>query len=83
MPEAAAPPTDRPAPPTAPATGGDREQATDAASLAARVQAAASGLTPLVAQAESVRAERARAYGTPRWTDVFTTQFTEFSNRPR
>lgn len=52
-------------------------------SLAERVRAAADGLAPLVAQAEAVRAERARSQAWPRWTDVFTTQFTEFSNRPR
>ena len=50
---------------------------------AERVRAAADGLAPLVAQAEAVRAERARSQAWPRWTDVFTTQFTEFSNRPR
>lgn len=54
--------------------------------LTERVQAAAVGLTPLLAQAEQVQRERAAAAaerGAPRWTDVFTTQFTEFSNRPR
>ncbi|HEY8473231.1 MAG TPA: hypothetical protein VIL37_11445 [Natronosporangium sp.] len=79
-----------------PATAGDRprgdgshqrtddRQRTD--SLADRVQAAAAGLAPLVAQAEAVQRERAaiaKERGAPRWTDVFTTQFTEFSNRPR
>jgi len=60
--------------------------------LAARVRAVAPGLRPLVAKAAAVRrdreqrltgAEAAKARGAPRWTDVFTTQFTEFSNRPR
>lgn len=73
-PEAAAAPTDHPAPADHLAPGH---------SLRERVNEAAEGLRPLLAQAEAVRAERARAYGAPRWTDVFTTQFTEFSNRPR
>jgi hypothetical protein len=60
--------------------------------LADRVRAAASRLEPLVARAEQARQDRAAARpdraateqrGAPRWTDVFTTQFTEFSNRPR
>jgi hypothetical protein len=54
--------------------------------LADRVHAAADGLAPLLAQAEAVQRERAEAAkrrGAPRWTDVITTQFTEFSNRPR
>jgi hypothetical protein len=60
--------------------------------LAARVRAVAAGLAPLVERAEAVRRERAdtaeradpaERRGAPRWTDVFTTQFTEFSNRPR
>ncbi|MPZ27375.1 MAG: hypothetical protein GEV12_13430 [Micromonosporaceae bacterium] len=64
--------------------------------LADRVRAAAGALEPLVARAEAVQRERAVAAGAvagaagsaaergaPRWTDVFTTQFTEFSNRPR
>lgn len=61
--------------------------------LAARVRAVAGGLAPLVARADAVQRERAAAAGAaaaggagrgaPRWTDVFTTQFTEFSNRPR
>jgi hypothetical protein len=54
--------------------------------LTERVHAAAAGLAPLLAQAEAVQQERAAAAeerGAPRWTDVFTTQFTEFSNRPR
>jgi hypothetical protein len=53
--------------------------------LADRVRAAASRLEPLVARAEQARRDRAAAEqrGAPRWTDVFTTQFTEFSNRPR
>lgn len=54
--------------------------------LADRVHAMADGLAPLLAQAEAVQRERADAAkrrGAPRWTDVFTTQFTEFSNRPR
>ena len=54
--------------------------------LQQRVRAAAQGLEPLVATAEAVqqgRAEAAKKRGAPRWTDVFTTQFTEFSNRPR
>ena len=54
--------------------------------LTERVQAVAPGLAPLLAQAEEVQRERAAAAkerGAPRWTDVFTTQFTEFSNRPR
>lgn len=76
----------------------DAAAAGDSGELAERVRAVASGLEPLVAQAEAVRRARAvaeRAEGTeqaegtderpgaPRWTDVFTTQFTEFSNRPR
>ena len=58
--------------------------------LGERVAALAPGLSPLVARAEQVQqdraataAEDARQRGAPRWTDVFTTQFTEFSNRPR
>ena len=54
--------------------------------LTERVRAAAAGLAPVLAQAEQVQRERAAAAkdrGAPRWTDVFTTQFTEFSNRPR
>jgi hypothetical protein len=54
--------------------------------LTERVHTAAAGLAPLLAQAEQVQRERAAAAkerGAPRWTDVFTTQFTEFSNRPR
>jgi hypothetical protein len=51
--------------------------------LTQRVRAAATGLKPLLAQAETVQVSRAKASGAPRWTDVFTTQFTEFSNRPR
>lgn len=53
------------------------------ADLTQRVHAAADGLEPLVAQAQAVQEARAKAHGAPRWTDVFTTQFTEFSNRPR
>lgn len=60
-----------------------------------RVLAAAPGLEPMVARAEAVQQDRIRSAevgsdsgsgnrrGAPRWTDVFTTQFTEFSNRPR
>ena len=54
--------------------------------LTERIGAAATGLEPLLAQAEAVQRERAitaEERGAPRWTDVFTTQFTEFSNRPR
>ena len=54
--------------------------------LAERIEAAAAELGPLLARAEAVRRDRALAAadrGAPRWTDVFTTQFTEFSNRPR
>jgi hypothetical protein len=54
--------------------------------LTERVHATADGLTRLVAEAEAVQRRRAAAAkerGAPRWTDVFTTQFTEFSNRPR
>jgi hypothetical protein len=54
--------------------------------LARRVRATADGLAALVAQAKAVQRERAREAaerGAPRWTDTFTTQFTEFSNRPR
>jgi hypothetical protein len=54
--------------------------------VADRVRAAAPGLTQLVARAEAAQRSRAVAEaerGAPRWTDVFTTQFTEFSNRPR
>lgn len=54
--------------------------------LADRVRAAAERLEPMVARAEEVQQARAAAAaeqrGAPRWTDVFTTQFTEFSNRP-
>jgi hypothetical protein len=59
---------------------------TRSGTLTERVQAAAAGLAPLLTQAEEVQRERATAAkerGAPRWTDVFTTQFTEFSNRPR
>jgi hypothetical protein len=92
MPEAAAPRTD---PSTSPAVspaahrdGAPAHPPADAApaaesDLAGRVRAAADGLGPLVAQAEAVRRARSDAQGAPRWTDVFTTQFTEFSNRPR
>lgn len=68
MPEAARPPHSRPD------------------DLSERVRATADGLAPLVAQAEAVQRDRAREAaerGAPRWTDVFTTQFTEFTNRPR
>jgi len=54
--------------------------------LARRVREHADGLRQMVAAAAAVqreRAEEARERGAPRWTDVFTTQFTEFSNRPR
>jgi hypothetical protein len=51
--------------------------------LARRVREAATGLEPLLARARQVQESRAKASGAPRWTDVFTTQFTEFSNRPR
>lgn len=54
--------------------------------LADRVRAAGPGLEALLARAKAVQQERAdaaRERGAPRWTDVFTTQFTEFSNRPR
>jgi hypothetical protein len=54
--------------------------------LADRVRAAGPGLEALVARARAVQQERAataKERGAPRWTDVFTTQFTEFSNRPR
>ncbi|HLU45603.1 MAG TPA: hypothetical protein VKZ67_11400 [Natronosporangium sp.] len=57
-----------------------------ASSLADRVRAAAPGLAQLVARAEAAQQSRAvteAERGAPRWTDVFTTQFTEFSNRPR
>lgn len=51
--------------------------------LADRVRAAAERLEPMVARAEEVQQARATTErGAPRWTDVFTTQFTEFSNRP-
>lgn len=56
------------------------EQLTD------RIRSCAPGLDPLLEQAAAVQRERAGAAaeaGAPRWTDVFTTQFTEFSNRPR
>jgi hypothetical protein len=59
------------------------ERAYDRAALEQRVRAAADGLRSLVATAEAAQHARARANGAPRWTDVFTTQFTEFSNRPR
>jgi len=84
-----APSPARPVPPlereTAHAEGKDHDGPSGApgGSLAERVRAAADGLAPLVAQAEAGRAERARSQAWPRWTDVFTTQFTEFSNRPR
>ena len=84
QPEAAAPaPGAPPAPAAAAVVSADQDEPAGGNDLVARVHAAAGGLAPLVAQAESVRAERARAHGAPRWTDVFTTQFTEFSNRPR
>ncbi|QSB14676.1 hypothetical protein JQS43_24995 [Natronosporangium hydrolyticum] len=54
--------------------------------LEQRVRDAEPGLRPLLEQAAAVqrrRAAAARERGAPRWTDVFTTQFTEFSNRPR
>lgn len=54
--------------------------------LEERVREHADGLRQMVAAAAAVqreRAEEARERGAPRWTDVFTTQFTEFSNRPR
>lgn len=54
--------------------------------LAQRVHEQADGLRRMVAAAATVQRERAQAArerGMPRWTDVFTTQFTEFSNRPR
>jgi hypothetical protein len=53
--------------------------------VADRVRVVAGGLAPLVARAEAVQRKRATAarQHAPRWTDVFTTQFTEFSNRPR
>jgi hypothetical protein len=57
--------------------------ATTSDGLAERVRAAAGGLEPLIVQARAVQERRAKARGAPRWTDVFTTQFTEFSNRPR
>jgi hypothetical protein len=87
-------PVGPPSPAATAATGGGRDAArpdhpadlpdpADLADLAGRIREAAGGLAPLVDQAASVRAARAEAYGAPRWTDVFTTQFTEFSNRPR
>ncbi len=54
--------------------------------LTQRVQQQAAGLRQMVAAAAAVQQQRvqaARERGAPRWTDVFTTQFTEFSNRPR
>jgi hypothetical protein len=51
--------------------------------LTRRVRDAAGELEPLIAEARAAQVVRARAQGAPRWTDVFTTQFTEFSNRPR
>jgi hypothetical protein len=55
----------------------------ESSDLTQRVLAAADGLRPLVATALEAQHARAKAHGAPRWTDVFTTQFTEFSNRPR
>lgn len=70
-----------------PAPSARAHDSTDAreagADLAQRVLAAADGLRPLVATAQEAQQARAKAHGAPRWTDVFTTQFTEFSNRPR
>lgn len=63
--------------------GPDEVTASTADELNQRLREAATGLGPLLAQAETVQARRAKAHGAPRWTDVFTTQFTEFSNRPR
>lgn len=54
--------------------------------LADRIRTSEPGLAPLLARAAAAQRERAGAAaeaGAPRWTDVFTTQFTEFSNRPR
>ena len=71
-------------------TAGDGADTSDP--VAERVRALAGGLAPMVARAEAVQRERATGaadtagaerLGAPRWTDVFTTQFTEFSNRPR
>lgn len=73
-------PEPRPGSAAQPPTGPDHDQ------LSERILAASSGLEPLLASAEAVQRERAanaRERGAPRWTDVFTTQFTEFSNRPR
>jgi hypothetical protein len=53
------------------------------AALSQRVLDAADGLTELIDTAQAAQVARAKATGAPRWTDVFTTQFTEFSNRPR
>lgn len=66
--------------PVTPATGPHAD------ALAERVRIAAPGLEALVARAKAAqqqRADTAKERGAPRWTDVFTTQFTEFSNRPR
>jgi hypothetical protein len=54
--------------------------------LGERIKAASHGLRTLLNSVEAVQRQRAadaRRRGVPRWTDVFTTQFTEFSNRPR
>lgn len=91
MPEASGLQTDLPAPLRPPHEGSAAGRQPEAAGphtdqLSERVHAAAGGLERMVAQAEAVqreRAEQAQAMGAPRWTDVFTTQFTEFSNRPR
>lgn len=68
----------------APRVPPEHQAVADQDPVADRIRAAASGLAPLVARAEQVQRARATEQrGAPRWTDVFTTQFTEFSNRPR
>lgn len=85
MPEAAGARSHQPGPlPGAP--DGDSAGPQPRDPVSDRVHAVADGLAPLVARAEAVQRDRAAAAkerGAPRWTDVFTTQFTEFSNRPR
>lgn len=80
-PEAAATTTEVPAPSRSPHDSAHLHE--EGADLTQRVLAAADGLRPLVATAREAQQARAKAHGAPRWTDVFTTQFTEFSNRPR
>jgi hypothetical protein len=82
MPEAAGVPSHPPAPST-PAAPIHSDNTAGRVALSQRVLDAADGLHELVDTAQAAQVARAKAAGAPRWTDVFTTQFTEFSNRPR